>query len=85
VEVHHWRYEVVSAKDEGLLLYLRKTHFIEPDRVVAEWNSGNVDALVASTEKAPGLMLQLQGAALSQLKSNERKKEQGMGYVLITR
>ena len=22
-EAHHWRYEVVSAKDEGLLLYLR--------------------------------------------------------------
>src|SRR5207244_6520958 len=27
----HWRYEVVSAKDEGLLLYLQKTHYIEPD------------------------------------------------------
>jgi hypothetical protein len=23
-EVHHWRYEVVSAKDEGLLLYCGK-------------------------------------------------------------
>jgi hypothetical protein len=39
-EVHHWRYEVISAKDEGLLLYLRRTHFIEPDRAIAEWNSG---------------------------------------------
>src|SRR5437868_5962746 len=29
-EVRHWRYEIVSAKDEGLLLYLRKTHFVEP-------------------------------------------------------
>src|SRR6476661_5284149 len=26
-KARHWRYEVVSAKDEGLLLYLRKTHF----------------------------------------------------------
>src|SRR5437764_12124406 len=25
MEAHHWRYEVVSAKDEGLLLYFRKT------------------------------------------------------------
>jgi 4-amino-4-deoxy-L-arabinose transferase-like glycosyltransferase len=84
-QAHHWRYEVVSAKDEGLLLYLQKTHFIEPDYAVAEWNRGNLDALVASTQKAPSLMSQLRGAALSQLKSNERKKEQGTSYVLITR
>jgi 4-amino-4-deoxy-L-arabinose transferase-like glycosyltransferase len=82
---HHWRYEVVFAKDEGLLLYLQKTHFIEPDRAVTEWNSGNVDALVASTQKAPRLMRELRDAALSQLKSSERKGEQGSGYVLITR
>jgi hypothetical protein len=84
-QAHHWRYEVVSAKDEGLLLYLQKTHFIKPRRAVAEWNTGNLDALVASTEKAPGLMSQLRGATLSQLKSNERKKEQGISYILITR
>jgi hypothetical protein len=82
---HHWRYEVVFAKDEGLLLYLQKTHFIEPDRAVTEWNSGNVDALVASTQKAPRLMRELRDAALSQLKSSERKGEQGGGYVLLTR
>lgn len=82
---HRWRYEVVSARDEGLLLYLQKTHFIEPDHAVAEWNGGKLDALVASTEKASGLMPRLVGAALSQLKSNERKKEQGTSYVLITR
>jgi len=84
-ELHHWRYEVVSAKDEALLLYLRKTHFIKPDRALAEWNRGNLDALVASTEKAPALMRELRDAALSQLESNERKEEQGNGYVLITR
>jgi 4-amino-4-deoxy-L-arabinose transferase-like glycosyltransferase len=84
-EAHHWRYEVVSAKDEGLLLYLRKTHFIEPDRAVIEWNRGNLDALVASTEKAPALLGELRDASLSSLKSNERKKEQGRDYVLITR
>jgi len=84
-EAHHWRYEAVSAKDEGLLLYLRKTHFIEPDRAVIEWNRGNLDALVASTEKAPALLGELRDASLSGLKSNERKKEQGRDYVLITR
>src|SRR5438552_2826513 len=84
-EMHHWRYAVVSAKDEALLLYLRKTHFIDRDRAVAEWNGGNLDALVASTEKAPALMRELGDAALSQLKSNERREEQGWAYVLITR
>jgi 4-amino-4-deoxy-L-arabinose transferase-like glycosyltransferase len=84
-EARHWRYEVVSAKDEGLLLYLQKTQYIEPDGAVAAWNAGNLDALVASTEKAPRLMPQLRGATVSQLKSSDRNKEQGMGYLLITR
>jgi 4-amino-4-deoxy-L-arabinose transferase-like glycosyltransferase len=85
-EAHHWRYEVVSAKDEGLLLYLRKTNFVRPADAVTEWNTGNLDALVASKEKAAVLMRDLQGAALSQLQSNERQqKHQGRGYVLITR
>jgi 4-amino-4-deoxy-L-arabinose transferase-like glycosyltransferase len=84
-EAHHWRYEVVSAKDEGLLLYLRRTHFIEPDRAIAEWNRGNLDALVAPAEKAPALMSELHDAALSQLRSKERKEGQGRSYVLITR
>jgi len=84
-KAHHWRYEVVSAKDEGLLLYLRKTHFIEPNRGVAEWSDGNLDALVASTGKAPGLLRQLRGAAFSNLKPAVRKGEAENGYVLITR
>jgi hypothetical protein len=84
-EAHHWRYEVVSAKDEGLLLYLRRTHFIQLDRAIAQWNRGNLDALVAPAEKVPALMRELHNAALSQLKSNERKRAQGKGYVLITR
>lgn len=84
-EAHHWRYEVVSAKDEGLLLYLQKTHYIEQGGAAGEWNAGNLDALIASTEKAEDLMPQLRGATVSQRKSSERKKEQGMDYVLITR
>ena len=85
-EARHWRYEVVSAKDEGLLLYLRKTDFVKPADAITEWNTGNLDALVASREKAAVLMRDLQGAALSQLQSNEREQhDQGRGYVLITR
>src|SRR6266576_1629633 len=84
-EARHWRYEAVSAKDEGLLLYLQKTHYIEPDHAIAEWNRGNLDAVVTSTEKATRLMPELRGATVSQLKSSDRNKEQGTGYVLITR
>jgi 4-amino-4-deoxy-L-arabinose transferase-like glycosyltransferase len=85
-EVRQWRYEVVSAKDEGLLLYLQKTHFVQPSDAIREWNAGNLDALVASKEKAAVLMRDLQNAALSQLQSNEREHhQQGRGYVLIAR
>jgi 4-amino-4-deoxy-L-arabinose transferase-like glycosyltransferase len=86
-EARHWRYEVVSAKDEGLLLYLRKTNFLEPADVVANWNSGNLDALVVSNEKLAVLMSELEGAALSQLRSNRGQHHQQSrgGYVLITR
>ena len=84
-EARHWRYEAVSAKDEGLLLYLQKTHYIEPDHAIAEWNRGNLDAVVTSTEKATRLMPELRGATVSQLKSSDLNKEQGTGYVLITR
>jgi 4-amino-4-deoxy-L-arabinose transferase-like glycosyltransferase len=84
-EAHHWRYAVVSAKDEGLLLYLRKTRFVEPADAITEWNAGKRDALVASKEKAAVLMRDLKGAALSQLESNEPEQHQSRGYVLITR
>src|SRR5262249_51319737 len=85
-EVRHWRYEVVSAKDEGLLLYLRKTNFAEPADAITEWNNENLDALIASKEKAAVLMRDLKGAALSQLQSNEREQQkQSGGYAFVTR
>jgi 4-amino-4-deoxy-L-arabinose transferase-like glycosyltransferase len=85
-EAHRWRYEVVFTKDEGLLLYLRKTNFVMPADAVTEWNTGNLDALVASREKAAVLIPDLKGAALSRLQLNEREQnQQGRGYVLIIR
>jgi len=83
--MHHWRYEAVAANDEGMLLYLEKTHFVEPNRAVVEWNRGSLDALVVAAEDAPGLMRDLRDAALSGLRSSERKDEPGWGYVLLTR
>ena len=78
-ESHRWRYEVVSARDEGLLLYVQKIHFIDPGLAVTEWNNGSLDAVVVSTDKATMLMPKLEGAVVSEL----TKAEQG-NYVLIT-
>ncbi len=43
---HGWSYDVVGGDDEGMLLYLRRTEFLEPDQAAAEWNSGKLDGLV---------------------------------------
>ncbi len=84
-KVHHWRYETIRSSDEGMLLYLQKTHFIEPDEAIREWNRGALDALVAPTDEAPRLMRELSNASLSPIRPVERKNEQDVGYVLLTR
>jgi 4-amino-4-deoxy-L-arabinose transferase-like glycosyltransferase len=82
---HHWRLEAVRPEDEGLLLYLDRPHFIRADEAITKWNRAELDALVAPAEEAPELMRQLHDAALSELRSTERRGESEMGYVLITR
>jgi 4-amino-4-deoxy-L-arabinose transferase-like glycosyltransferase len=85
-EARHLRYEVVSAKDEGLLLYLQKTHFVKPADAAAEWKAGNLDALVVSKEKIGAVLGEPKGDPLVRLESNERKqRQQDRGYVLLTR
>ena len=75
---NHWRYEVIDSSDEGLLLYLQKLHFIQPETAIAGWNSGNLDALIAPAEKAPRLVRDLQNGSIAQ-------KDDKSTYVLITR
>ena len=57
-----WRYEAVRGRDEGMLLYLRRLHFINVDGALAEWNSGRIDALVAPDEQLPRLLAELPSA-----------------------
>ena len=45
-EKNHWRYEVVGGREEGMLLYLRRDHFLSPNDAVQQWNAGQLDALV---------------------------------------
>jgi 4-amino-4-deoxy-L-arabinose transferase-like glycosyltransferase len=85
IATHHWRYAVLKSRDEGLLPYLRATHFVRPDEAVTEWNRGNLDALVVPAKEAPALMRELHDAALFGLRSDARKDEPGRNYLLIAR
>jgi hypothetical protein len=58
---HGWRYGVVGGEEEGMLLYVRRTEFLEPERAVAQWNAGNLDALVVPEDEIDQLLPQLQG------------------------
>jgi 4-amino-4-deoxy-L-arabinose transferase-like glycosyltransferase len=82
---HHWRYEMVESHDGGMLLYLEKTRFIAPERAIAEWNLGHLDALVVRTDDAPALMQNLDGAILSGITTDARRADRGRGYVVIAR
>lgn len=42
----HWRYEIVGGRQEGMLLYLRRDHFLAPKEAIKRWNAGEIDALV---------------------------------------
>jgi 4-amino-4-deoxy-L-arabinose transferase-like glycosyltransferase len=82
-ERHQWRYAVISTGDEGLLLYLRQLHFVTPATAVAQWNGGQIDALVTTENSAPGLMRQLHDASFSGLRSHPSGRD-NIVYVLIT-
>jgi 4-amino-4-deoxy-L-arabinose transferase-like glycosyltransferase len=45
------RYKVVGGEDEGMLLYLEQTEFIEPDQAVAEWKNGLINSLVVADDE----------------------------------
>jgi hypothetical protein len=83
-EKHSWRYEVISTGDEGLLLYLHRLHFVMPQEAIAEWNRGNIDAVVVAEDAVPNLLRQLHDAALSQLRSPPNGNYKTV-YVVLTR
>jgi hypothetical protein len=58
---HGWRYCVIGGEDEGMLLYVRKTEFVEAYRAAAEWNARKLDALVVADDEMEGLVPQLDG------------------------
>ncbi|MEO6971446.1 MAG: hypothetical protein ABI217_11190 [Chthoniobacterales bacterium] len=61
---HGWRYEVVGGREEGMLLYLRRPHFLSADDALQQWNAGQIDALVVRNQPRPAWGELLPGARL---------------------
>jgi 4-amino-4-deoxy-L-arabinose transferase-like glycosyltransferase len=81
----HWRFAVVGGEDEGLLLYLRQTEFLEPDQAVAAWKSGMLDALVVPDDELTELLPRLDGAVPSQLEMSGPAGNYRKRYILLLR
>ncbi len=47
---HPWRYEVVGGREEGMLLYLRRAHFLSVNDALQQWKAGQLDALVVRNQ-----------------------------------
>ncbi len=82
---NHWRYEIVGGKEEGLLLYLRRTHFLRPAEAVALWNSGALDALVVAADELPSVQSQLKNALASGLQASVTINGNERRYFLLTK
>ena len=85
VEAHGWRYEVIGGKDEGILLYLDRLRFVEPEDAITEWKAGIIDAVVAPDEEQPRLLRDLEGSVPSRIGSWTKNDERTRRYILLTR
>jgi 4-amino-4-deoxy-L-arabinose transferase-like glycosyltransferase len=81
---NHWRVEAVGWIDEGLPLYLTRPHFLKPERAIADWNAGKIDALAVPEDELPRFMSALQSVAQPSLKSVQRRNLDRPNYVLLT-
>ncbi len=63
-EPHQWRYAIVGGREEGILLYLERDHFLTPDEALAKWQAGQLDALVVRNQPPRNWLDLLPGAQL---------------------
>ncbi len=85
VEAHDWRYEMIGGKGEGILLYLRRLRFVEPEDAIAKWKAGIIEAVVAPDEEQPRLLRDLEGSVPSRIGSWTKNDERTRRYILLTR
>jgi 4-amino-4-deoxy-L-arabinose transferase-like glycosyltransferase len=82
---HGWRYGVVGGEDEGMLLYVRQTEFLEPDQAAADWNTGKLDALVVPDDEMADLLPRLRGGEPKKLLTSKPAGRYGKRYFLLVR
>jgi hypothetical protein len=80
-----WRYDVVGGRDEGLLLYLRRTRFINPNEAAQRWSAGELDALVVPAEDAPQFLTYLPGSARTGVEASATINGEPRRYMLLLR
>ncbi len=80
---HNWRYGVVGGEDEGMLLYVRRTEFLEPEEGAAQWNSGKLDALVIPDDEIEKLLPRLNGEPKKLLSSKPAGSYRKRYFLLV--
>jgi len=83
VTQHHWRYGVIGGEDEGMLLYVRKTEFLEPEQAIVLWNGGKLDALVVPDDELDELLPRLRGDPKTVLTSNPAGRYKKRHFLLM--
>ncbi len=83
VSQHHWRYGVIGGEDEGMLLYVRRTAFLEPEQAIAGWNGGKLDALVVPDDELDELLPRLRGEPKKLLTSNPAGRYRKRYFLLV--
>ncbi|CAN5260541.1 hypothetical protein BH20VER2_BH20VER2_17280 [soil metagenome] len=81
----NWRYGVVGGKEEGLLLYLRRTRFLKAAPAIEQWNAGALEAVVVPAEQAPQLLAALPNAVEAGLAGTITVNRQPRRYLLLKR
>ena len=83
VAQHHWRYGVIGGEDEGMLLYVRKTEFLEPEQAIVLWNGGKLDALVVPDDELDEVLPRLHGDPKTVLASNPAGRYRKRYFLLV--
>jgi hypothetical protein len=67
-----------------MLLYVRRTEFLEPDQAAADWNAGKFDTLVVPNDEIDELIPRLAGSPKKLLTSGPAGRY-GKRYFLLVR
>jgi 4-amino-4-deoxy-L-arabinose transferase-like glycosyltransferase len=79
---HRWNFGVVGRQEEGMLLYLRRDHFLSPNDAEEQWRAGKLDAVVVRDQPARDWPALLPGA---ELRASSAKAKDLPRYSLFVR